>query len=101
MQAALDAGLPQVQHPGHPYYFMAKGAGLHHRAAELSLPPCSHPDRPGLVVTAGLGTTAPPRGRMPRAPDRRGQAPDQELESSGRSATASRLPSGSLSQAPR
>jgi hypothetical protein len=25
MQAALDAGLPQVQHPGHPYYFMAPG----------------------------------------------------------------------------
>jgi hypothetical protein len=28
-------------------------------------------------------------------------APDQERESSGRSATASRLPSGSLNQAPR
>jgi hypothetical protein len=25
MQAALDAGLTQVQHPGHPYYFMAPG----------------------------------------------------------------------------
>ena len=25
MQAALDAGLTQVRHPGHPYYFMAPG----------------------------------------------------------------------------
>ncbi len=25
MQAALDAGLPRVEHPGHPYYFMAPG----------------------------------------------------------------------------
>jgi hypothetical protein len=25
MQAALNAGLPQVQHPAHPYYFMAPG----------------------------------------------------------------------------
>jgi hypothetical protein len=25
MRAALDAGLVQVQHPGHPYYFMAPG----------------------------------------------------------------------------
>ena len=25
MCAALDAGLPQVKHPGHPYYFMAPG----------------------------------------------------------------------------
>jgi hypothetical protein len=23
MQSAVDAGLTQVQHPGHPYYFMA------------------------------------------------------------------------------
>jgi len=25
MRAALDAGLPQVKHPGHPYYFMVPG----------------------------------------------------------------------------
>jgi len=25
MRAALDAGLPQVNHPGHQYYFMAPG----------------------------------------------------------------------------
>ena len=25
MRAALRAGLPQVKHPGHPYYFMAPG----------------------------------------------------------------------------
>ncbi len=25
MHAALDAGLTQVKHPGHPYYFMAPG----------------------------------------------------------------------------
>jgi hypothetical protein len=25
MQAAVDAGLTQVEHPGHPYYFMAPG----------------------------------------------------------------------------
>jgi hypothetical protein len=25
LRAALDAGLPQVEHPGHPYYFMAPG----------------------------------------------------------------------------
>jgi hypothetical protein len=25
LQAALDAGLPRVEHPGHPYYFMAPG----------------------------------------------------------------------------
>lgn len=25
MQTALDAGLTQVTHPGHPYYFMAPG----------------------------------------------------------------------------
>ena len=25
MRAALDAGLPEVKHPGHPYYFMAPG----------------------------------------------------------------------------
>ena len=25
MQAALDAGLTQVRHPGHPHYFMAPG----------------------------------------------------------------------------
>jgi hypothetical protein len=25
MQSAVDAGLTQVQHPGHPYYFMAPG----------------------------------------------------------------------------
>lgn len=25
LQAALDAGLTQVRHPGHPYYFMAPG----------------------------------------------------------------------------
>ncbi len=25
MRAALDAGLPKVTHPGHPYYFMAPG----------------------------------------------------------------------------
>jgi hypothetical protein len=25
MQAVLDAGLTQVEHPGHPYYFMAPG----------------------------------------------------------------------------
>jgi hypothetical protein len=25
MRAALDAGLPQVNHPGHPYYFMVPG----------------------------------------------------------------------------
>jgi len=25
MHAALDAGLPEVKHPGHPYYIMAPG----------------------------------------------------------------------------
>jgi hypothetical protein len=25
MQAALSAGLTQVQHPGHPFYFMVPG----------------------------------------------------------------------------
>jgi hypothetical protein len=25
MRAALDAGLPEVKHPGHPYYVMAPG----------------------------------------------------------------------------
>jgi hypothetical protein len=25
MQAALDGGLTRVEHPGHPYYFMAPG----------------------------------------------------------------------------
>jgi hypothetical protein len=25
MQAVLDAGLPEVRHPGHPYYFLAPG----------------------------------------------------------------------------
>jgi hypothetical protein len=25
MSRAVDAGLPQVSHPGHPYYFMAPG----------------------------------------------------------------------------
>ena len=25
MRTALDAGLPEVKHPGHPYYFMAPG----------------------------------------------------------------------------
>ena len=25
LQGALDAGLTQVRHPGHPYYFMAPG----------------------------------------------------------------------------
>jgi hypothetical protein len=25
LQAALDAGLTQVSHPGHPYYFMIPG----------------------------------------------------------------------------
>lgn len=25
MRAVLDAGLPQVTHPGHPYYFIAPG----------------------------------------------------------------------------
>jgi hypothetical protein len=25
MQAAVDAGLRRVEHPGHPYYFMAPG----------------------------------------------------------------------------
>jgi len=25
MRAALDAGLPEVKHPGHPYYFMVPG----------------------------------------------------------------------------
>lgn len=25
MRAAMDAGLPEVKHPGHPHYFMAPG----------------------------------------------------------------------------
>ena len=25
MRAVLDAGLPEVRHPGHPYYFLAPG----------------------------------------------------------------------------
>ena len=25
LRAALDAGMPRVRHPGHPYYFMAPG----------------------------------------------------------------------------
>jgi hypothetical protein len=25
MRAALEAGLPEVKHPGHPYYVMAPG----------------------------------------------------------------------------
>ena len=25
MRAVLNAGLPEVEHPGHPYYFMAPG----------------------------------------------------------------------------
>ena len=34
LQAALDAGLPRVEHPGHPYYFMAPGGQVFTIAAQ-------------------------------------------------------------------
>jgi hypothetical protein len=34
LQAALDAGLPRVRHPGHPYYFTAPGGQVFTIAAQ-------------------------------------------------------------------
>lgn len=46
MQAALDAGLTQVRHPGHPYYFMAPGA--------RSSPSRRRPEPPTMQQPAAL-----------------------------------------------
>ena len=53
LQAALDGGLTRVEHPGHPYYFMAPGARSSPSRRRPEPSTMQQPRHPGLVVTAG------------------------------------------------
>jgi hypothetical protein len=86
--------------PGHRRCWHANGTGsLRPRAdriANLAAKPIVD-----LALEVPEAPTCRQWSRWLHAADRRRRPPDQERESSGRSATASRLPSGSLNQAPR